>query len=55
MPPSVASGMVLSPFSTYFLGQAPLFSEQHVELQVVVLALPFWVSSLSGDVEAVAV
>lgn len=48
VPPSVASGMVLSPFSTYFLGQAPLFSEQHVKLQVVVLALPFWVSSLSG-------
>lgn len=55
VPPSVASGMVLSPLSTYFLGQAHLFSEQHVKLQVVVLALPFWVSSLSGDVEAVAV
>lgn len=34
-------------------GQASLFSEQHTELCVVVLALPFWGSCLSRDVEAV--
>ena len=35
------------------LGQASLFSEQHTQLCVVGLALPFWVSSPSRDAGAV--
>lgn len=37
----VASGTVLSSLSTCFLGRAPLFSEQHQKLCLVVLVLPF--------------
>lgn len=50
---SLASGVVVSSFFTWFLGQAPLFGEQHITLFVIVRALPFWGSSLSVDVEAV--
>lgn len=49
----LASRAVVRLFFTCILGQAPLFSEQHIKPCVRILALPFWGSSFPEGVEAV--